>query len=105
MSDTSDLPVLISTYYQVVEQIQLLVRDIERNKWDAGMVVMVNNGTLDMRGLGEVKSTVQAKAILFAAFQSLPPATQAEMLSELTAMFKRSHQIESEAELWRVKIG
>jgi hypothetical protein len=94
----SDLTILISNHWQVLEQIALLQRDISINRWDAGAVVMVNNGTLDIRGLGEVTKPAQASGILFAAFKSLPPASQADMLSELSALMQRSALIEAEAQ-------
>lgn len=89
---------LISNFWQVLKQMHMLKRDIEANRWDAGIVVMVNNGTLDIRGLGEVINPAQASGILFAAFKSLPPASQADMLKELSALMERSATIEAEAQ-------
>lgn len=97
----SDAPILISRYDQVLEQIQLLVKEIEEFKMDSGVVVMMRNGLADIRGLGETHSATAASAILFMAYKSLPPATQSDMLYELGQLVERSKAIEIEAPWWR----
>lgn len=99
MSD--ELPVLISVYDQGLEQIGKLIGDIEANKWDAGVTVFVNNGTVDIRGIGVVESTTAAAAVLFMAFKSLPPAKQSDMAAELARLMERSKAVAKEAPLWR----
>jgi hypothetical protein len=99
----SDLPVLISKFDVMLEQIQKLIKDIETNKWDSGVAVIVNNGSLDIRGLGECFTPAAAAALLFAGIKSLPPCTQSDMMKELMTMMERSTIIAKEAPLWRGK--
>jgi hypothetical protein len=101
LSKTPDLPVLESKFDQVLEQFVLLTRDIERGKWDAGVTIMVNNGKVDVRGLGTTSSPVDAAALLFMAIKTLPPFSQAEMLAALIPIMERSERIEIEAPFWR----
>ena len=98
---TAALPILASRFDQVLEQLTLLTKDIEQHKMDAGVVVMLRNGQADIRGLGEVRSTEQAAAVLFMSFKSLPPASQEAMLKSLERLMRRSVEIEAEAKLWR----
>ena len=92
---------LISNYDQVLEQLNMLARDIENTKMDAGVVVMMRNGTVDIRGLGEVRSTAAAAAVLFTAYKSMPAASQDDMLQAITQLADRSKLIDVEAPRWR----
>jgi hypothetical protein len=96
-----DLPELISVWDQLLEQVMKLIKDIEANKWDAGVTVFVSNGTLDIRGLGVVDTPAAAAALLFAGIKSLPPTSQQSMLDELEKLMARSKVIAVEADAWR----
>ena len=94
-------PILISKFDQVLEQIILLTKDIEREKWDAGVTVLVTNGSVDVRGLGTTDTPTHAAALLFMALKSLPSTTQSDMLKALKQILVRSEAVAKEAPLWR----
>lgn len=96
-----ELPELISKHYQVLEQFKLLTRDIERGKWDAGVTIMVNNGQVDVRGLGVVDTIPAVLGLILTAIQSLPQAGKDEIMAALDAIMQRSKVIETESKLWR----
>lgn len=100
-----ELPVLESKFDQVLEQVFLLIRDIEKGKLDAGVTVMVVDGAVDVRGLGVVKEPVQAVALLFLALRSLPPQDQKQMGDALQELMERSMRIAKEAPLWSAPAG
>lgn len=85
----------------MLEQFALLTRDVEQRRWDAGVTIMVNNGQLDIRGMGTIADPAQASAILFMALKQLPPVSHSIMLEKLSEIMARSEQIEKEAPLWR----
>ncbi len=97
----SSLPELESKFDQALEQIFLLVRDIERGKWDAGVTVMVTNGRVDVRGLATTDTPAAAFAILYMALKTLPPLNQADLMRTLNAIMERSERIEVESAYWR----
>lgn len=101
MTNPPELPILISESHQVIEQIFLLIKDIEAKKWDAGVVVMVNNGSVDIRGLGVADSEAAAVALLFMGIKAFPPMKQEAMLAELKRLMDRSLVVEAESKLWR----
>lgn len=104
MSSSSEkLPELISVHDQVIEQLHKLIHAIEDNRWDAGVVVMADNGRVDIRGLGVADTPVKATALLFMAITSLPKQLQSDMMTALGELMKRSQVIAEEAPLWRVK--
>lgn len=95
------LPEVISEFSAVLEQVHKLIADIEKNRWDGGVVVMINNGAVDVRGLGVVDSTTAASAMLFAAIKALPPVSQEAFLKALLPLMERSERVEKEArEIW-----
>ncbi len=100
-----NLPELESKFDQVLEQIFLLIRDIEKEKLDAGVTVMVVDGKVDVRGLGVVTEPAQAAAILFLALRSLPPQDQKQMGDALQELMERSMRIAKEAPLWNAPIS
>lgn len=101
MSSSDELPILESRFDQVLEQIHLLVKDIETKRMDAGVVVMVDDGKVDVRGLGEACTPAAAFAILFMAMRSMPPQTQQQIVEQLGTIMPRSERIAKEAPLWR----
>lgn len=101
MDNPSKPPILISKFDQVLEQLHLLFRDIEEFKMDSGVVVMLKDGVADIRGLGEAHSPAAAAAILFLAFRSMPTCHPDELSAALGQLLQRSHQIATEAPLWR----
>jgi len=99
---TSDgLPILESKFDQVLEQLRILERDVESKRLDAGVVVMVDEGRVDVRGLGETTTLSSAFAILYMAMRSMPPLTQQQIADELNVTMMRSERIAKEVPLWR----
>ena len=96
-----ELPELISRHYQVLEQFTLLTRDIERGKWDAGVTIMVNDGQVDVRGLGVVDTIPAVLGLILMATKSLPATGTTEIMAALDAIMQRSKVIETESKLWR----
>jgi hypothetical protein len=102
MVNPPELPILISVFDQAIEQILLLIKDIEAHRWDAGVTVMVNNGALDIRGIGVASnSPATAVALLYMALRSMPQVDQRQVMLALDEVMKRSETIEAEAHLWR----
>lgn len=101
MDTPSKPPILISKFDQVLEQLHLLFCDIEEFKMDAGVVVMIRNGEVDVRGLGEVDSLTAASALLSVALRTMPLAKAADMMLSIVPLMERSKLIEAEAPLWR----
>jgi hypothetical protein len=96
-----NLPVLESKFNQVLEQLLLLIRDIEKGKWDAGVVVMVKDGQLDVRGMGTTDTPAAAFSILYMAARTLPSLDMNGLQSEVEGIMERSKKIEVESKLWR----
>jgi hypothetical protein len=97
---TKQPPELESVFDIVLEQIMRLIHDVEMHKWDAGVVIMVNNGQLDVRGLGDTTTTGAAFALMYMALKTIPAINQEQMMAELERIMTRSERIEKEADQW-----
>jgi hypothetical protein len=97
----SSLPELESKFDQVLEQLLVLMREVEHGRWDAGVVVMVKDGQLDIRGMGTTDTEAAAFAILFMAAKTLPPVDMKQLQVEAQRIMERSQRIEMESQFWR----
>jgi hypothetical protein len=103
MQTSDQLPQLVSRFDDVLGQLHFLMRDVEKYRWDAGLVIMVNNGQLDVRGLGLAEKPEHAAAILVLALRSLPAFDQGLLPETLKNLLTHSERVAEEVDLWRGK--
>lgn len=100
IDEKTGLPIVISVFDQALEQIFKLIKDIEKNRWDAGVTIFANDGRVDVRGIGTCDTPEKASALIFMAFRTLPPQNQEVLAAALKEVMDRSTLIAEEAPLW-----